>query len=129
MALTDLTRKSPFEAFGIECDEGWKGLYAPLIDLCKLYGVEVMQVKEKFGGLRFYIGPVPEGVLLSQLIAAAEAHSYHVCERCGSGQAVTRRGDGSGWTKSLCPSCHTARAERIQADRAEMEARQKAAGR
>lgn len=94
--------KWPFEVYGVECSKGWEGLYQPLIDLCKLYDIEVCQVKEKFGGLRFYIGgrvqvdiQTPEGIeaytkvneeaykKIGKLIAAAEAASFHTCEECG----------------------------------------------
>jgi len=50
------------------------------------------QVKEKFGGLRFYHYPdVPE-------IADIEEESLHVCEVCGA-KGEARHG---GWIKTLC---------------------------
>lgn len=64
---------------------------------------EIMQVKEKFGGLRFYAG----GAVGSDrsYINFAEALSMRTCEWCGApGEA---RSDG--WTKVLCEKHHKER--------------------
>jgi hypothetical protein len=110
--------KTPFELFQVECNDGWKGLYQPLLDLCKLYDIEVLQVKEKFGGLRFYCAGKRAGEL-EDLIRAAEAESYKTCEDCGaSGQMSVPTAHGTnkwvskvsigkddGWVRSLCAPC------------------------
>lgn len=108
--------RSPFESYSVECGEGWKWLYKPLMDLCELYGLTVLQVKEKFGGLRFYY----EGDRYEELMAmvdAAEARSYHTCEDCGAYE-VLRHENGKPvflvttegtWLKSLCPKCRAKR--------------------
>lgn len=115
-------RKTPYELFGVECGEGWKHLYGPLIDLCKLYNIPVLQVKEKFGGLRFYIGGDKDAPFdIDHLIAAAEEASHKTCEDCGErGQTLEKREDGgirwvnkvttgpsetSNWLRSLCKGC------------------------
>jgi hypothetical protein len=41
-------RKWPYELFGVECGEGWKGLYQPILDYAMEHNIEVHQVKEKF---------------------------------------------------------------------------------
>ena len=41
----------------------------------------IAQVKEKYGGLRFYVDNVPEAV--SNLIWEKELESENVCELCG----------------------------------------------
>ena len=58
--------------------------------------VEAVQVKEKFGGLRFYV----KGATESQwgAIAFAESLSTSICEECGS-QGKQR---GKGWIRTLC---------------------------
>ncbi len=57
---------------------------------------ELVQVKEKFGGLRFYAdGGSSE---LQAQIELAEAMSYRTCETCGA-PGVPRRG---GWIRTLC---------------------------
>lgn len=43
----------------------------------------VTQVKEKFGGLRFYVQQGTDEVY--KLVSEAEAKSYHICEVCGVG--------------------------------------------
>lgn len=120
-------QKWPFDLFGVECGKGWEKLYQPLLDLCMLYEVEVLQVKEKFGGLRFYHGGSRSGrdiKGLEALVRAAESASYHTCEDCGEDgvekherlEVVGRGGfiphtvykaavGGSGWIRTLCGPC------------------------
>jgi hypothetical protein len=55
-----------------------------------------VQVKEKFGGLRFYVGGATEKIY--DYITFAESMSYRTCEVCGSpGKRYT-----DGWHKTLC---------------------------
>lgn len=57
---------------------------------------EVHQVKEKFGGLRYYIGTGTEE--MQNFIIEAEERSYTICEITGkSGRVVYR----NGWIKTL----------------------------
>ena len=58
------------------------------------------QVKEKFGGLRFYV----EGATERQhaVIDFVESLSYQVCERCGS---MTDIGQTQGWISTVCKEC------------------------
>jgi hypothetical protein len=57
---------------------------------------KVEQVKEKFGGLRFYTNSGNKAIFT--LIKTAEDESFHICEVCG--QQGTRR-DGA-WIQTLC---------------------------
>lgn len=76
---------------------GWDKLVQPLIDLCKLEGVEIHQIKEKFGTLRFYVGDAPERV--HEVIQTAEYQSFQTCEECGEpGRLVNLQG----WLKTAC---------------------------
>jgi len=59
----------------------------------------VVQVKEKFGGLRFYTHGASEDQ--SQYIHFAENLSYRICEECGAMKDVMTY--NIGWAKSLCP--------------------------
>jgi hypothetical protein len=64
----------------------------------------VIQVKEKFGGLRFYTGPSDtDGVM--ELIDGAEAQCAITCEYCGSTENVEARQE-HGWIKTLCLKCN-----------------------
>ena len=60
---------------------------------------EVAQVKEKFGGLRFYVDHSTEEI--NFLIRKAESDSYEICEDCGASGKVQR---GS-WMKVRCDPC------------------------
>ena len=87
-----------FELFGIECNKGWEALYLPLIERCKEEGVTIFQIKEKFGGLRFYVDSAsPE---LFQAIDLAEAASFNTCEDCGEPGKL--RTEGRYWIRTLC---------------------------
>lgn len=61
--------------------------------------IKILQIKEKFGGLRFYVsGTFPE---LSHLVDQMEYLSEKTCECCGR-PGVPRPG---GWIKTLCEEC------------------------
>lgn len=93
-----------------ECDDGWASLIAELEAKLKALSPDytVSQVKEKFGGLRYYANPGEVDPETSErfydLIREAEAKSYETCERCGRPGQLARRG-GGGWYKTLCPAC------------------------
>ena len=57
------------------------------------------QVKEKFGGLRFYVDNCDDYV--RGVIAMAESMSYRTCEDCGN-KGHRRSG---GWIRTLCDEC------------------------
>lgn len=93
---------------------GWMPLVHHLShDLAK-YPIQVVQVKEKFGGLRFYIDLAEDidhwGVIgptafedVHNLISEAEARSYKVCELCGAESGYGQiRGN---WIKTSCAGC------------------------
>ncbi|WP_227245422.1 hypothetical protein [Paraburkholderia caribensis] len=58
--------------------------------------VVAQQVKEKFGGLRFYTGPRNDAQ--RGMIDMAQALSFHICDVCGNrGQHI-----GPGWERTRC---------------------------
>lgn len=85
--------------------EGWRPLVEKLV--CDIRSidteVEVSQVKEKFGGLRFYIYGGSDEV--DELIDKAERESYKICEKCGTRENVTT--EGNGWILTLCKTCRS----------------------
>lgn len=98
--------QEPYELFGIECGKGWNKLIIPILDYIDLYNsghddkIEILQIKEKFGGLRIYTSfSTPE---LDQLIDDAEEQSFKTCEYCGSTENVSQT---TGWIKTLCSKC------------------------
>lgn len=82
-----------------ECGDGWFDILLKLSSDIEELGhsyIEVTQVKEKFGGLRFYVNHAPETVY--KLIAEAERMSYHTCEVCGDPGIL----QNNGWYSTLC---------------------------
>lgn len=100
-------------AFGMECGSGWykilDELCAKITELTEGSDVKVvaLQVKEKFGALRFYyaVENPKEGSRINEAIAEmvgdAEELSYKTCESCGK----PGKKRGQGWVKTLCDAC------------------------
>jgi len=82
---------------------GWAGLVKEGFDLCLRRGARIHQIKEKFGGLRFYCD-FEWGLEESKL----EERSLSICEECGR----PGKPRGGGWIKTLCDSCADARFRR-----------------
>lgn len=62
--------------------------------------VVAAQVKEKFGGLRFYThGASPR---INGMISVIESLSHRTCEDCG----VPGTQKSGGWIRTLCEPCH-----------------------
>lgn len=117
--VTDPNEKPPYweiRRHGVTCGDGW---YPLLNSLClqierlilemppeKRGDNYVVQIKEKFGGLRFYMhGP---GALydtpIGRLVFEAERLSLRTCELCGKGGALARNARKS-YLKTLCDEC------------------------
>lgn len=82
-----------------ECGPGWYPLLKDLItDLIALgWNRQICQIKEKFGGLRFYINEGSDAI--HDRISKAEADSYEICEV--TGRPGKLRND-LGWIETLC---------------------------
>jgi hypothetical protein len=93
---------------GFACGEGWWPILEKLCSNIQHYTdwknkqsevvpqVTVAQIKEKFGGLRFYYDGGDEHI--NGMVRMAEAWADASCEECGS---PGKRRDG-GWIKTLC---------------------------
>jgi hypothetical protein len=81
----------------------WKNQQSPVVPQ-----VTVAQIKEKFGGLRFYYDGGDEYV--RGMVTMAEAWASHACEECGA-PGTSRDG---GWIKTLCDTHHNLRESRKQ---------------
>jgi hypothetical protein len=115
-------------AWGITCDDGWFDLIDTLCaslewlveDRAKRRSnaglpeegvvLRVVQIKEKFGTLRFYTSGVPgSGAEPNPFMAAirtAEALSGRMCETCGG----PAKPEGTrGWWRTECEPCKTKR--------------------
>lgn len=100
--------KTPYELFDVECGDGWNELLKPIFDYIENYNkdkddkdkIEILQVKEKFGTLRFYTSFYTDE--LHELINKAENESAHTCELCGSKENI---GYTCGWITTCCEKC------------------------
>jgi hypothetical protein len=89
--------------YPFRCGDGW---YQLLNDLASQLvaleppeaDVHVNQVKETFGGLRFYTRSVLSAVS-QQCIEDAEAQSFTICESCGAPGTLQSR---EGWLRTSC---------------------------
>lgn len=107
----------PYGAFGCECGDGWYDLiYSLCAEITAAYrnynkpiDIEVEQVKEKYGGLRFYYGFTASSpdyaevhLEVDGIAAKWEKKSEEVCEECGK-PGVTR--NELPWISTLCDEC------------------------
>lgn len=126
-----LQKRHPELFFDPQCDNGWFEIIDRLMSSieCSLVSMglhvdqwpSTIQIKEKFGTLRYYIGairaepsleceqvgimtsirPVSDIAEIDDLIRDAEQQTAHTCERCGcSGELIT-----SGWVHTYCDDC------------------------
>lgn len=106
------------KTFYFECGEGWYdildnacGLIQSHIDYeisrnkdidADAFQVIAVQVKEKFGGLRFYVNHTDK--YIDGVIGLAESMSYNICETCGD-KAVKKdseNGHNQYWSFASC---------------------------
>lgn len=106
---------------GFSVGEGWNSIIEDLSEkLSKLGGFEVVQVKEKFGTLRFYThndgnGNEQNVIEGRRLIREAEIKSSKTCESCG--EPGTMQNDLS-WVKTLCKTHYEQRLDHIAKEKA-----------
>lgn len=96
-------------AFGFEHADGWfkiiDDLSKNITKVVKAFGtrpVMAVQVKEKFGTLRFYTGGIHSDIsdIVDILIRDAEDKSGRTCEVCGERGKLR----GASWVRTLCPA-------------------------
>lgn len=94
--------------FGIECGDGWYDILDQLMGLISSYiefknkkeiqvePVIIVQIKEKFGTLRFYFDGGDERIY--GMVRMAEAMSSITCEECGKPGKLR----GTSWFYTSC---------------------------
>jgi hypothetical protein len=107
---------------GFTVDKGWWPILQALCSNIQHYlnwknresevvpQVVVTQIKEKFGGLRFYYDGGDDRV--QGMVSMAESWADKSCETCGA----PGTSGGRGWIKTLCPT-HRAEADARYAER------------
>lgn len=85
--------------FGFETHDGWYELIDAVSDIItrRCPDTQARQVKEKFGGLRFYYGG--GDAYCHGAVRMAEELSYSICEACGAPGSVYNNG---GWISTKC---------------------------
>jgi hypothetical protein len=114
-------RGTPLGERTIECGPGWYALVARLARRLEVQidrlprrsqrQVFCVQVKEKFGGLRFYMSATTTA--MRDAIDRATDESFHICEDCGRPGKPRRR---RGWVSTLCQAHAKARLGPTDAD-------------
>ena len=107
---------TPFDERGIECGDGWFAIIDRLSRACEVeitmlisQGLDkecwprVAQIKEKLGGLRFYLNGRVSDQLRSQILQAEadDGESFRTCEHCGAAGRLR----GGSWMHTCCDSC------------------------
>ena len=96
-------------SFGFECGDGWFNLIYELSKKIESRNDKIedpndyfiaLQVKEKYGSLRFYLNTFDKEV--DRWLGEAEIESESTCENCGSTEDLTTT---CGWIKTLCTKC------------------------
>jgi hypothetical protein len=88
-------------AWGIAVGNGWYDIIDELCSKLEPMGIVAAQIKEKFGGLRFYLEPYDRKLNPDKHIREAEKKAYKTCESCG--KPGERR--SGGWIQVLCDEC------------------------
>ena len=89
---------------------GWASLVKLLDQYAELWKIEPVQVKEKFGGLRYYTDSTEETIpsnneMFLGMTILAEALSFQTCEQCG----LPGTQKGQGWIVTMCDECYDKR--------------------
>lgn len=104
------------EPLWISCNEGWHDLIDDLsrkiseaADRFPHRSVTVVQIKEKFGGLRYYLNYEDMNDdsihVIEKIVRDTESKSYKICEDC-SGEADICSPKHY-WMKTLCMNCRS----------------------
>jgi predicted nucleic acid-binding Zn ribbon protein len=99
----DLPPSETCMCWGLDVGNGWESLIRELSSKISELDPDcvAVQVKEKFGGLRFYTGPATNEVF--DLIQEYGRKSLKICENCGTDRKVKQV--GTRWIYTRCPDC------------------------
>ena len=111
----DLSPQETAMCRGITCGDGWYTLIDTMCGNIQNHVehvnrskseeehviCEATQVKEKWGGLRFYVQESDD--FIKGIINLAESMSYTICSKCGN-KAINQK--NRGWIYTMCDNCH-----------------------
>ena len=105
--------------FGVATQSGWYNIIWDLTEKIEkelkknpVKDFEIVQIKEKFGGLRFYVSCASEKIF--KMIHKAEDLSFKTCEVCG---APGTTDISHPWYLTLCPKCKEKRDKEFEIKR------------
>jgi len=101
----DPTLRNNLMVFGFEIGEGWMSLVIELLDKIQhlvdnnpeYSGLQVIQVKEKYGSLRVYLNYYYKEI--EDIISEYEEKSCYICEECGEKGEIRNINN---WYTALC---------------------------
>ena len=110
----ELDRTVTAMCYGIACGDGWHVLIDEMCGNIQNHienvnrnkpeeehiVCEATQVKEKWGGLRFYVQGSDD--FIDGIIDLAESMSYRICSKCGNQSTPQKK---RGWIYTLCDNC------------------------
>ena len=110
--------KESLLCFGFECGTGWYDILYKLskdineiVTRDNLTDFRVVQVKEKFGTLRYYTNHSTDDIY--KLIREAENKSEITCEKCGASATLSVT---KGWYEVLCEDCKNNKLKKYKND-------------
>ena len=87
--------------------KGWASLIDRIYDRIEAINTRttILQVKEKFGGLRFYFAAHEDFYeYISRVVDKCESDSFKMCEICGA-SAEPHCPEGEYWIRTTCTGC------------------------
>lgn len=100
ITLADVFPKGWWKAFGIQlCEE----IREDCLNHNYLYQLRFNQIKEKYGGLRIYTGPIPKDSKIDNIIDDYSSLSQYICLYCG--KPDVHMIDWGGWLTPVCEDC------------------------
>lgn len=79
---------------------GWQPIVKKAIEEIEAKGGTILQVKEKFGGLRLYCAGDDGSIF--DIADKAERDCENLCEDCG----IPGKKRSDAWIRTLCDGCH-----------------------
>ncbi len=100
----DQSRNDMLSEVAYKSYPGWRSFIEPIVNQCNQDGATILQIKEKFGSLRFYVSGCTDAI--DELIRVGETQSETTCPTCGVTDQMISNQNGY-WT-TRCDICRKA---------------------